>query len=68
MYKRQILGAGLHKDLSENTAVGLEFKLTKYPSRKYKFMVENENININLSSTLKNINTYSYCLRFMYKF
>lgn len=63
-----ILGAGVHKDLSESTAVGLEFKLTKFPSRKYNFMVTNNNIDINLSSTLKNINTYSYCLRFMYKF
>lgn len=62
-----LLGLGLHKDLYEHVAVGFEFKAAKYSSRKYRFDIPGAS-EIALSSTLKNITTYSYCLRFMYKF
>lgn len=64
------IGLGIHKDLCEHIAVGLEFKATKYSARKYRFDLPHNpgQSEISLSSNLKNITTHSYCLRVMYKF
>ena len=59
-------GVGVQKNIYENIALGLEFKFSKYPERNYKFNFGDPKITI--SSKLKDIQTYSASLRFMYTF
>lgn len=61
------IGVGVQKNIYEHIDMGIEFKYTKLSGRNYNLAVPGSS-QISLSSTLKNINTYSYCLRFMYKF
>lgn len=60
-------GLGVQKNIYEHVDMGLEFKATKLSARNYEFNVPGVS-QIALSNSLKNISTYSCCLRFMYKF
>lgn len=63
-------GAGVQKNIYENVAVGLELKFLKFHDRTYKFNLPSNPGDpvITLSSKLKDIQTYSASLRFMYTF
>lgn len=63
-------GAGFQKNVYETIALGLEFKFSKFPERNYKFDLPHNpgDSEITLSSKVKDIQTYSCSLRFMYTF
>lgn len=69
--KGYTFGAGVQKNIYENIVLGIELKVSKLFERNYQFQLPSDPAlfhDISISSKLKNIQTYSCCLRFMYTF